>query len=167
MSLQAAPLVAQPAADLVQRFAARLDQQFPSRPAGFLSPVVTNVEAQEIEPLREMDDPGLGIGQPQPPYRQPGRDLRLSGMGVCFGLAKDHEVVRVSHQGAGPIELAPGFLFDPKDLLNAGKRNVGQQRRDAPPNAKDNMGTQAMIGGAWSPRPRLHRPDHGGSSGGW
>src|SRR3954447_18813150 len=108
MSLQAAPLVAQPAADLVQRFAAQPDQQFPSRPAGFLSPVVTDVEAQEIEPLREMDDPGLGLGQPQPPYRQPGRDLRLSGMGVCFGLAKDHEVVRT--RARGPLS-SPRVLY--------------------------------------------------------
>ena len=51
-------------------------------------------------------------------------------MGVCFGLAKDHEVVRVSHQGARPIELAPGPVFDPEGLFHAVERNVGQQRRN-------------------------------------
>src|SRR5688500_6273178 len=54
-------------------------------------------------------------------------------------------------------------------LIQRVQVQVAQQGRDDSPNAKDNLGTQAMIGRAWCPRPRLHRPDHGGSgsSGGW
>src|SRR3954454_7458731 len=86
------------------------------------------------------------------------------------GVDQDHQIVcepRIFDVGVPAISRdLPRSLQHPVYFIEV---EVAEQGRDDTPNAKGNMGTQAMIGRAWCPRPCLHRPDHGGSgsSGGW
>src|SRR5262249_38907962 len=77
------------------RFTARFDQELVAALRVAYS-VVADVEPEEVEPFRQMDNPGLFWGEGQSTFAQPFRQDFYRFGGVFFAFTEDHEVVRIA-----------------------------------------------------------------------
>ena len=90
---QGRDLLGQPPPDPPQRILARLGQQ--------LAPVAADLEPQEVHPLIEVGDAGLGLVEGQPPGLQPPGEPLLDVLGLLTGVTQGEHIVGVPHQDRG------------------------------------------------------------------
>ncbi|HBY93792.1 MAG TPA: hypothetical protein DEP84_07440 [Chloroflexi bacterium] len=85
------PFLAQPVPEGLNRPLARFDEQLDPIAAG-ATVVLTDGEAQEVEPLAQVDDAGFGGREAQAALGQPVVQPLLHALGVLAALTEDHEV---------------------------------------------------------------------------
>src|SRR5262245_36248773 len=109
------------------RFLAWPDQELVSCPGGLRTAVELDMEAQEVEPLGQVDDARLFLGEGQTAFGQPGREVLLHAIGVFLALAADYLVVRVAYHRTPSLDFSLRVEPHAESRLHAVQGYVQQQ----------------------------------------
>src|SRR5262249_36082873 len=103
------------------------DQELVSCPGGLRTAVELDMEAQEVEPLGQVDDARLFLGEGQTAFGQPGGEVLLDAFGVVPALTADYLIVRVAHHGTPSLDLSLRVEPHAESRLHAVQGYVQQQ----------------------------------------
>src|ERR1039458_5601220 len=115
----------------------RLDQQLAVA-------VAPDAEAEEAEPLADLDNPRPGLVEGQPARGEPGSQLRLDPLRLLLAEAARDQVIGIPCDRRAPASGIPGFaagrdVTNARGLLQPRQSHVQQQGRYHAPNATGNF----------------------------